>query len=164
MEFLINLLDPDFAGSSIYGDGLGVSSITQNKRGVVRGGMTIWIKGDHPVSGRCINAYPLIGVDCVKVYYVPVFIERIDYHTITVYRWGLLVVRVAIVSMLVVEYPEPVSVHIRLEAKRTLMDHRQALGVLQPGDHLPGGLVQPSLGHHRVQLGCHNHPHDPENH
>jgi hypothetical protein len=36
MEFLINLIDLDSAGSSIHGDGLAVSPKTQYKKGVVR--------------------------------------------------------------------------------------------------------------------------------
>lgn len=64
----------------------------------------------------------------------------------------------------VVKDPEPVFGNIRREAEWPLMRYRQALGVVKPGDELSSGLVQPGLVQRRMELGCHKHTQDPEDH
>ena len=71
-------------------------------------------------------------------------------------------VRISIVP--VVKDPEPVFGHIRREAEWPLMSYRQALGVVKPGDQLPSGLVQPGLVQRRMELGCHKHTQNPQDH
>ena len=63
-----------------------------------------------------------------------------------------------------VKDPEPIIGHIRNETERPLMSYSQALGVVKPGDQLPSGLVQPGLVQRRMELGCHKHTQDPEDH
>ena len=71
-------------------------------------------------------------------------------------------VRISIVP--VVKDPEPVFGHIRHQAEWPLMSYRQALGVVKPGDQLPSGLVQPGLVQRRMELGCHKHTQNPQDH
>ena len=110
--------------------------------------MTSGIENDQATGRHGLQFHSIISSDSVKVLDVPGLVHGMEYDTITINGRNFTMMRVRIVLVLVIEHPEPILAHVGHDPEHPMMGNSQVPGVLQPGDQLPGGLIQPRLSDH----------------